>query len=312
MYAADGAVGGAALGGEELAFDIFAGVVGDGHARVAALLAAVVDQAVFADVEVTRPGAAAPVVGPALGDGRLELVELGVVGLLAVGHGEKDLRFLGLEGLELAVAVVDDADGGFEAEFQGAAADGQCILGVTDASADHGVDVDVEFGVLGQHLQLLVEHLERLFGDVVGIHIINRYLHVVEAGAIEALDALDVEQIAIGDHAGDGAGFSDSLDDVIQLGMGQGLAAGDADHGRTQAAEVVDAAVHLLEGDGLGDLVVLVAVGAGEIAEARGDDLGKDGVAGGSQGASDHAIFADFSGYGFEPPSQGRSPGNGH
>ena len=51
------------------------GVFGERHAGVAALLRAVVHQAVFADIEVARAGAAAPVVGPALGDGFLELVE---------------------------------------------------------------------------------------------------------------------------------------------------------------------------------------------------------------------------------------------
>jgi hypothetical protein len=77
-----------------------------------------VDEAVFADVEVARAGAAAPVVGAALGDGFLELVELRVVGLLPVGHGEVDFGFIFIEGLELAAAIVNDADGGFKAQFQ--------------------------------------------------------------------------------------------------------------------------------------------------------------------------------------------------
>ena len=90
MDAADGAVGGAAFGGEEFALDVGGGVVGEGNAGVAALLAAVVDEAVFANIEIARAGAAAPVVGAALGDGFLELVKLGVVGLLPVGYGEVD------------------------------------------------------------------------------------------------------------------------------------------------------------------------------------------------------------------------------
>ncbi len=60
---------------EELALDVGLGVLGEGDAGIAALLGAVVDQAVFADVEVARAGAAAPVVGHAVGDGFLKLVE---------------------------------------------------------------------------------------------------------------------------------------------------------------------------------------------------------------------------------------------
>ena len=89
--AADGAVGRAAFGGQELALHVGGGVFGDRHAGVAALLGAVVHQAVLADVEVARTGAAAPVVGPPLRDRFLELVELRVVGLLPVAHLEVDL-----------------------------------------------------------------------------------------------------------------------------------------------------------------------------------------------------------------------------
>ena len=67
-------------------------------------------------------------------------------------------------------------------------------------------------------------------------------------------------------------------DDVVQMRMGQRLAAGDADHGRSETPQVVDAPVHLFERHGLGNLVVLVAVGAAQVAEARGHDLGQDWV----------------------------------
>ena len=135
---------------------------------------------------------------------------------------------------------------------------------------------------------------------------------MVEAGAVKPLDPLDIEQVAVGDHAGDGAGAADAADDVVELGVGQRLAARDADHGRAEAAQVVDAAVHLFERDGLGNLVVLVAVGARQVAEARRDDLGQDGVPGGGQGPRHHRVFADFAVGGFRAPPQGRSPGNGH
>ena len=85
-------------------------------------------------------------------------------------------------------------------------ADDQRVVGIAEAAAHHRVDVDVKLGVLGQHLELLVEHLQALLRDVVGIQVVDGDLHVVEAGAVKALDPLDVEQVAVGDHAGDGAG----------------------------------------------------------------------------------------------------------
>src|ERR1700753_3006637 len=76
--------------------------------------------------------------------------------------------------------------------------------------------------------------------------------------------------------------------------MREGLAAGDADHGGAKAAEMVDAAEHLVCWHGRGDLVELVAVSAGEIAEARGDDLDEDGMGGRGEGARDHCVLAGF------------------
>ena len=80
--AADRAVRGAGFLGQELAFDVFRRVVREGDAGVAALLGAVVDQAVFADVEVAGAGAASPVIGLAFGDRFLKLVETGVAAAL--------------------------------------------------------------------------------------------------------------------------------------------------------------------------------------------------------------------------------------
>jgi hypothetical protein len=56
---------------------------------------------------------------------------------------------------------VNDADGGGKTQLNGAAADDERLLGIADAAADDGVDVDVELGVVGEHLQLFIEHLER-------------------------------------------------------------------------------------------------------------------------------------------------------
>ena len=109
---------------------------------------------------------------------------------------------------------MDDADGRGEPEAEGAAADDQRVVGVLDAAADDGVDVHVEVGVLGEELELLVEDLEALLRDFVGLEVVDGDLQVVEAGAVEALDALGHEQVAVGDHAGHAAVVADAGDDA--------------------------------------------------------------------------------------------------
>jgi len=116
--------------------------------------------------------------------------------------------------------------------------------------------------VVGQHLELFVEDFEALFGDFVGDQVVDTDLHVVEAGRVKSFNPFNIEEVAVGDHAGDGAGVTHAADDVVQMGMGERLATGDADHGGAEAAEVVDATEHFVEGDGLGNFVVLVAVAA--------------------------------------------------
>src|SRR5262249_43287409 len=68
VHAGDGAVRGAAFFAEVFAADIGHGVGFERNRGESALLRAVVHEPVFADVEVARAGAAAPLVGAALGD----------------------------------------------------------------------------------------------------------------------------------------------------------------------------------------------------------------------------------------------------
>src|SRR5262249_53008824 len=145
-------------------------------AGVAALLRAVVYKAVLADVEVTGSGAALPAILAPVGDVVLEEIDARVAALFHRTHGRVDLALLVLKRLQLTVAVVDDADGGSEAQFEGAAADFERVLGIADATPDHGIDVDVEQSVLRKQLQLLVEHLEALLRDFVGHDVVDRDL----------------------------------------------------------------------------------------------------------------------------------------
>src|ERR1017187_3774944 len=99
LLLAGGALWGAAFRGEEFAFYVGGGVLGQRNAGIAALLRAVVHQAVFADVEVARAGAAAPVVRLARGDCRLEVIEARVVHFFPAAHLRVNLGFVWLERL---------------------------------------------------------------------------------------------------------------------------------------------------------------------------------------------------------------------
>src|SRR5262245_38235914 len=67
LNAGDGTHFGAWLFGVKLASDVFAGVVFKRNGGVTALLRTVVNQSVFADVQVSGAGAAPPIVRPAVG-----------------------------------------------------------------------------------------------------------------------------------------------------------------------------------------------------------------------------------------------------
>ena len=165
--------------------------------------------------------------------------------------------------------------------------------GVVNATSHHGIDVHVEFGVFGQKQQLPVEHLEAFLRNLVGQDVVDGDLQVVQAGAVEPLDAFGGQQVAVGDHAGHHAAPADAGDDAVQFGMQQRFAAADGDDGGSQGGQPVHALVHGFQGDGLGMAIVFVAVGAREVAAAHGNQVRHNRVAGGKQALGDHPEFAE-------------------
>jgi hypothetical protein len=111
-------------------------------------------------------------------------------------------------------------------------------------------------------------------------------------GAVEALDAVGGEQVAVGDETGDCAVAADAANELVELGVQQGLAAADGDNRGTETAEVVDALEHDFGVNRAGGVVVFVTVGASEIAAADGDDVRHDGVAGVSGAPGEHSDLA--------------------
>ena len=121
-------------------------------------------EAVFAHIEISSAGAAAPLVGGAADEVFLKQtivgvrVEAALEALELVVH----LALNEIERRKLARSIVDKADRGAESKAQRALRDEQRVGRVPDTSAVHRVHVHVERRVLGEPPQLLIEYL-RLF-----------------------------------------------------------------------------------------------------------------------------------------------------
>ena len=99
---------------------------------------------------------------------------------------------------------MDDAYRGFESQLQRPAGDGQGVFGMGHAAAEHGVDVDIEVRVFRQPLQFAIEHLQAFLRDLVRRHVVDGDLQMFEAGAVQPLDPIRGQQIAVRDDGGDG------------------------------------------------------------------------------------------------------------
>jgi len=189
-----------------------------------------VNQPVFADVEIARSGAAAPVIGQTFGDVVLEAMHAREAAFFQSLHLVIDAAFLFAQRLQLPVAIVNDADRRCEAQLDRTLSDYQRVLRMRDPAANHRVDIHMEVGMLGQELQFLVQDLQALLRDVVGVYVVDGNLQPLEAGAVQALNAFRNQEIAVGDETGDHPVGTDATDDVIEFGVHQRLAAGDRHH----------------------------------------------------------------------------------
>ena len=257
-----------------------------------ALLRAVVDQPLLADIQIARAGAAAPLVGLPVGEVGLKArnprVEI-LHDLPRTADGGRHLvvhlPFRWRERLQVAGSIVDDANRGREAELPRARVDRPRVFGVLDAAAEHRVDVDVEGGVVLQVLQLLVEHPQALLGHIVGLDVVDADLQKIEPGAVELVNPFGHEKIAVRDEAGHHAPVPDVPDEAVEIRMQHRLAAAESDDGGAERRELVDPAQHGLGGDRRRHLVVLVAVAAIDVAAANGNDLHEQRVRGVDQAA---------------------------
>ena len=97
-------------------------------------------------------------------------------------------------------------------------------------AAEGGVDVGIEVRVFGQQFEFSIRALQALLGDFVRHDIVDRELQVFEAGAVQAVDSLRGEQVAIGDDGGNASVTADGAGvDFVEVGVEQRFSAADGD-----------------------------------------------------------------------------------
>src|SRR5215472_6751228 len=210
---------------QEFAPPLCLGVLLERNAWIAALLRAIMHQAILADVEITRSGATPPIILAPCGDVVLKSVDARKRALAHRHNLFEDFSFARPQWAQLAAAIVNNSDRGRESKLLGSMRNGERIFGIFDSAAQHGIDIHLKFRVLGQDLELLIQHLETLLRDFIGLRVIDADLQVFKSGAIESLDALTDQQIAIRDQTRHDPVLADTRDDHVQVRMEQRLAA---------------------------------------------------------------------------------------
>ncbi len=132
----------------------------------------------------------------------------------------------------------------------------------------------------------------KIFRNFVGHGVVNADLQVFEPRAVQPLDALGRQQVTVGDQPRNHAAPADVRDHFVQFRVEQRLAPADGDDGGAHIGQQVEPPLHLAERHRLREIVKLIAICAGEIAAADGDDVRQDGVTLGQQPFCDHPPFA--------------------
>src|SRR5258708_34746404 len=99
------------------------------------------------------------------------------------------------------------------------------------------------------------------------------------------------EEVAVDEHAGEHAAAANGGYDCVEIGEQQRFATGEREDVSAEVGQTVHAVDHDVGGDGRRVVVVLVAIGAGEIAAANGDDVRHDGMDGPHRAARDRTEF---------------------
>jgi hypothetical protein len=146
--------------------------------------------------------------------------------------------------------------------------------------------------VLGEEAQLAAQRLVRLLADRVGCQVVEGELERVEPGSVEGPDPLAGEEVAVGVHRwrqATGAHVADHLD---QVGVEQGLAAGQGHEHRAQLGQAIDPRLERGQRHRRRGRIELGAVAARQVAAAGDDQVRHErpvGIDRGGGEASEHA-----------------------
>ena len=181
--------------------------------------------------------------------------------------------------------------------------DRQRIFGAGYAAAQDGIDVDLKFRVLGEQLQLLIEHFEALLGYFVRRHVVYADLKILKPGPVKGFNAGRNQEIPIGDEARHNTVFSYARDDAVEFRVQQRLTAADGYDRGAHGAQAVDSLEHLIGGNWLRKIIEFVAIRAGEIAATDRDDVHEQGMFRGGKSLDDHAPLTHLAMCGQQPAS---------
>src|SRR6202022_2366760 len=156
---------------------------------------------------------------------------------------------------QLAIAVVNDADRAGQAQLHGSVCNLQSVLGIFHAAAQHGVDIHLKNRVLREQLQSTVQSFQTFFRYFVGHGVVDADLQVLQAGVVQAFDALFVQEKTVGDHSGNHSAAPDVSNHFIEIGMHQRLTTADGDNCRAHVRDEVQAALHLFQGHRVGHII---------------------------------------------------------
>ncbi len=143
---------------------------------------------------------------------------------------------------------MNEAHCGGQPKFDRTTGHGHRILRIAERAPEHGVHVDAEGRMTGQHRQFLVENLEALLGGLVRRDVVDADLQVVESRIVQAFDPLRTQQVSVRDEPRQRAVQPDTADDDVELWMQQRLAAAELDRGGTETRQIVDPIEHRVEG----------------------------------------------------------------
>lgn len=219
---------------------------------MAALLGAVMNQAIFADIEESATCRAMPLIRQCSYDVALETIMMrkGEQPAAQAHDALVDAGLDAVQGFELPGTIMQNADCAAETEFARARRNLVRIFGTPDVAAENGVDGHIEVGVFRKPLQLAIEYLKAFLRDLIRLYVVDADLQIIESGFVQPFNAIGREQITVCDDGGNCVAFAGSSDQGVEIRVQSGLAAAESYDAGAQFAEFVDAPKHYIGGYG--------------------------------------------------------------